>query len=231
MDLGDPGGRDAHRIAEKGCVSRPLLQPLCLHRRHTVECDWLRGIHMDIDHGLSRLPVLGTSLKGRCGSCATAQRAADPRSRRPTEHVDEDVFVISGPELDGWVVVPRPHISGLEELSIPHRASVLAALRRATRSVRQRNPWSTPTIVVRTDLPASEGHVCFQVLPWVPDYAMDSRTRFGCARLSPGPIPANPGCFGVPTVAVAGVVRTTNEQQVSTDGVPSQRRDNKTLSS
>ena len=120
---------------------------------------------MDIDHGLSRLRVLGTGLRGRCGSCATAQRAADPSSRRLTEHVDEDIFVISGPELHGWVVVPRPHVSGLEELSIPHRASLLAALRRATRSVRNRNPWSTPTIVVRSDLPASEGHVCFQVLP------------------------------------------------------------------
>ncbi len=168
----------------------------------------LRGIHMDIDHGLSRLPVLRARLKERCGSCATAQQAADPRSRRPTEHVDEGFFLMSGPELDGWVVVPRPHISGLEELSIPHRASVLAALRRATRSVGKRNPWTMPTIVVRTDLPASEGHVCFQVLPWVPDYTMDSRTRSGCAAAQPqDPCQRNPGCSGIPRVAVAGAVQ------------------------
>jgi hypothetical protein len=140
---------------------------------------------MDIDHRHSRLPVLGAGLKGRCGSCVAAQQAGDPRSQGPTEHVDEGFFLMSGPELDGWVVVPCPHISGLEELSIPHRASVLAALRRATRSVRKRYPWAMPTIVGRTDLPASEGHVCFQVLPWVPDYAMDSRTRSGCVAAQP----------------------------------------------
>jgi len=121
---------------------------------------------MDIRYGFSRLLVRGSSLKERCGSCATAQRAADPRSRRPTEHLDEDDFVISGDEVDGLVVVPRPHVSGLEELTITHRAGVLAALRRATRSVGKQNLWSAPTIVVRTDLPGSEGHVSFQVLPW-----------------------------------------------------------------
>jgi len=173
----------------------------------------LRGIHMDIDHGLSRLPVRGARLKRRCGSCAAAQQADDLRSRRPSEHADEGFFLMSGLELDGWVVVPRPHISGLEELSIPHRASVLAALRRATRSVRKRDPWVMPTIVVRTDLPASEGHVCFQVLPWVPDYPMDSRTRSGCAAAQPqDPCQRNPGCSGIPPVVVAGVERTTDEQ-------------------
>jgi hypothetical protein len=182
---------------------------------------------MEIGYGFSRLLVRGASPKGRCGSCATAQRAADPRSRRPTEHIDEDVFVISGSELDSLVVVPRPHIGGLEELSITHRASVLAALRRATRSVRKRNLWSTPTIVVRTDLPASEGHVCFQVLPWAPDYGSDTSSRFACSRLSPARIPEDPGRLGFPTVAVAGVVRTINEQQNSSGDMVSQRRDNK----
>ena len=167
---------------------------------------------MDTGYGFSWLLVPGTSLKGGCGSCATAQRAADPRSRRPTEHVDEDVLVISGPELDGLVVVPRPHVRGLEELSIPRRASVLAALRLATRSVRKRNLWSAPTIVVRTDLPASEGHVCFQVLPWAPDDEMDTSSRFGCSRLSPAPRPEEPGRLGIPAVALAGVEQQMNNK-------------------
>ena len=176
---------------EKLCIRTPAAPALVTTEGTRSNCDSLRGIHMDIDHGLSRLPVLGAGLKGRCGSCTTAQRAADPRSRRPSEHVDEGFFLISGPDLDGWVVVPRPQISGLEELPIPHRASVLAALRRAARSVRIRYPWAMPTIVVRTDLPASEGHVCFQVLPWVPGYAVDSRTRSGCPAASArGPMPA-----------------------------------------
>jgi len=140
---------------------------------------------MDVGHGLSQLPVPGTSQKGRCGSCAAAQRAADLRARCPIEPVDEGLLVIRVPELDGWVVVPRPHISGLEELSITQRARVLATLRGATRSVKQRNPWAIPTIVVRTDPPVSEGHVCFQVLPWLPDYATDSRTPFGRAAAQP----------------------------------------------
>ena len=81
------------------------------------------------------------------------------------EDVDEDVVVISGPELDGLVVVPRQHIGGLEELSDLRRAHVLAALRRATQSVRDRNPGSVTRVLVMTGPPASEGHVCFHVLP------------------------------------------------------------------
>jgi len=81
------------------------------------------------------------------------------------EDVDEDVVVFSGPELDGLVVVPRQHVGGLEELPDLRRARVLAALRRATRSVRERNPGSVTRVVVMTDPPASEGHVSFHVLP------------------------------------------------------------------
>ena len=82
-----------------------------------------------------------------------------------TEDVEENVVVVSGSEFDGLVVIPRRHISGLEELSVVHRAQVLAALRRATQSVQERYPGKATKVVVMTDPPASEGHACYQVLP------------------------------------------------------------------
>jgi hypothetical protein len=120
-------------------------------------------------HGLSRLPSQGITLEGECRSCAIAQSVAGHSTRRldayVAEDVDEDVIVISGPELDGLVVVPRQHISGLEELPVLRRAHVLAALRRATRSVLETYPGTATSVVAMTDPPASEGHACFHVLP------------------------------------------------------------------
>jgi diadenosine tetraphosphate (Ap4A) HIT family hydrolase len=125
-----------------------------------------------VDKGqrLSRLPSEGVTLSGECQSCAIAQSVAGDGARSAAgayvvEDVYEDVVVISGPELDGLVVVPRQHIGGLEELSDLPRAHVLAALRRATQSVRDRNPGSVTRVVVMNCPPASEGHVCFHVLP------------------------------------------------------------------
>jgi diadenosine tetraphosphate (Ap4A) HIT family hydrolase len=74
-------------------------------------------------------------------------------------------MVLNEPELDGLVVVPYQHVAGLDELSDRGRARVLAALRRATKSVLESNPGSTTAITVMTGPPASEGHACFQVLP------------------------------------------------------------------
>jgi hypothetical protein len=76
-----------------------------------------------------------------------------------------DVVVISGPRITGQLIVPRQHISGLEELSLPRRAQVLAAIRRATAAVGAGAPLSPPRVVVSTDSPASASHICFQVLP------------------------------------------------------------------
>lgn len=118
---------------------------------------------MDQDQGLSPLPDRDMSRARECRTCAIAQRLArgNPRS----DPADEDVIVLNEPELDGLVVVPHQHVGGLDELSDRGRARVLAALRRATRSVLESNPGSATTIVVMTDPPASKGHACFQVLP------------------------------------------------------------------
>ncbi len=151
---------------------------------------------MVVGNGVSRLPVRGTGPKGQCESCRAAQWEADRRLRDtadPAGSTDSDVLVTSGPEFAGMVVFPRSHVGGLEELPIPQRAKVLAAVRRATRSVGQENPWSTPRIVVRTDLPASEGHMCFHVLPSVPESASASGSRSGRARICTSHFPESQG--------------------------------------
>jgi hypothetical protein len=136
-----------------------------------------------VDQGrdLSRLPGQRFALAGECRSCVIAQWVADHSMRDlgtfVAEDVDEDVVVFSGPELDGLVVVPRQHIGGLEELPDLRRARVLAALQRATRSVRERNPGSVTRVVVMTDPPASERHVSFHVLPDSPEDPDDPASR------------------------------------------------------
>jgi diadenosine tetraphosphate (Ap4A) HIT family hydrolase len=63
------------------------------------------------------------------------------------------------------LIVPRQHIGGLEELALPARAQVLAAIRRAAGVVATGEPGSAARVVVSTDAPASVSHVCFHVLP------------------------------------------------------------------
>ncbi len=124
---------------------------------------------MDQPHESSGIPGESTTLALECCSCAIVQWAAGQSTRRMARYVakdvNEDVVVISGPELDRLLVVPRQHIAGLEELSVPDRAHLLAALRRAAQSVEARNPSSAARVVVMTELPASESHVCLHVAP------------------------------------------------------------------
>jgi hypothetical protein len=81
------------------------------------------------------------------------------------EVLDEDVVVFTSPGLVGGVVIPRHHVSGLEELPLRQRARVLAALRRVSVSTGEQRQGSAPRVVVTTDPPASKGHVGFQVVP------------------------------------------------------------------
>jgi hypothetical protein len=156
-----------------------LVSSACHWRAHTVEFDRLRGTHMDRGDSLRLLPVQVGTPRGQCASCATAQRAADRRTGRLADHVDDDVVVMSGTEFEGFVVVPRLHVNGLEELPLSCRANILAAVQRAARAVREENPWSTARIVVLTDLPASEGHMCIHVLPGDADNSMVSEKTTG----------------------------------------------------
>ena len=111
-----------------------------------------------------RHPSRDKGTAPECGSCRAARRAV----AQDASCVDDDVVVISRAELGGLLVVPRQHISGIEELPVAHRARVLAALQRAKHSVREQNPQASAEIVVTTDSRASDGHVCFEVLPTDP---------------------------------------------------------------
>ena len=105
----------------------------------------------------------------RCEACAVARAGAvggvGAWLAGATVTVDTDVVVISGPRIAGQLIVPLQHIGGLEELSLPGRAQVLAAIRRAAAEVGAGEPPSPPRVVVSADSPASASHVCFQVLP------------------------------------------------------------------
>jgi hypothetical protein len=105
----------------------------------------------------------------QCEACAVARSGAAGGVGSwlvgATVTVDTDVVVISGPRIAGQVIVPRQHIGGLEELSLPRRAQVLAAIRRAAAVVGTGEPRSPAGVVVSTDSPASASHVCFHVMP------------------------------------------------------------------
>lgn len=112
---------------------------------------------MDHGYGLSLLPVQGSTREGYCESCTMVRTSADGD--------DDDVVLVSRPELPGVLVVSPWHVRTLEELSISHRANLLAAVQRATRSVTEKGPGPAPRIVALTDLTASEGHLCVHVMP------------------------------------------------------------------
>jgi hypothetical protein len=105
----------------------------------------------------------------RCEACAVARSGAaggvGAWLAGAMVTVDTDVVVISGPPIAGQLIVPRQHIGGLEELSLPRRAQVLAAIRRAAAAVGTGGPRSPARVVASTDSPASASHVCFHVLP------------------------------------------------------------------
>jgi hypothetical protein len=105
----------------------------------------------------------------RCEACAVSRSGAaggiGSWLAGATVTVGTDVVVITGPRIAGRLIVPRQHIGGLEELPLPRRAQVLAAIRRAAAAVGAGEPLSPPRVVVSTDSPASASHVCFLVLP------------------------------------------------------------------
>jgi hypothetical protein len=109
---------------------------------------------------------------GPCEACAVARSGAacgvGAWIAGAEVAVESDVVVISGPLIAGRVVVPHQHIGGLEDLPLPRRAQVLAAIRRAAAVVGAGDPRSPARVIVSRDSPASASHVCFHVLPPIP---------------------------------------------------------------
>ncbi len=124
---------------------------------------------MQQEVGSPQAPDRHSSDAERCEACAVARSGAaggiGSWLAGATVTVGTDVVVISGPRIAGQLIVPRQHIGGLEELPLPRRAQVLAAIRRAAAAVGAGEPQSPSRVVVSTDSPASASHVCFQVLP------------------------------------------------------------------
>jgi hypothetical protein len=130
--------------------------------RGRIRPNW--GMCMDSGDGFTLLPA-GRSPAGRCGSCGAATRPEASRPARGVAEYDDDVVVFRAAGRDGFVVVPRLHVKGIEELSVSTRGGVLAAVRRATNAVRDENSCSEPRIVAVTDSPGSEGHLIIHVQP------------------------------------------------------------------
>jgi diadenosine tetraphosphate (Ap4A) HIT family hydrolase len=120
---------------------------------------------MDSGDGFTLLPVQGHPPAEQCVSCGAATRPEASRLARGVAEYDDDVVVFHASDRDGFVVVPRLHVKGIEELPVGSRAGVLAAVRRATNAARAENPWSAPRIVTVTDSPGSEGHLIMHVQP------------------------------------------------------------------
>jgi hypothetical protein len=124
---------------------------------------------VDEGHLSGRLVGGRIPVNPECRCCAIAESVTGNGTRTEDAYVAVDVdlnaLVVRMPDSDGLLVLPRQHVSGLEELSVPPRAHVLAALQRATQLILERNPGLATRVVVTTDPPASEDHACYLVLP------------------------------------------------------------------
>jgi hypothetical protein len=122
--------------------------------------------------GLSQISARGVFPAEGCRSCAILQSVASRQLGEESPYVveatNEGAVVLSGPELTGLVVLPRECVGGIEELSPPHRAEVLAAVRLATRLVREGCSGTDSRIVVKNDSSDAAGHVSFEVVPDAP---------------------------------------------------------------
>ena len=125
---------------------------------------------MDEGDGLSLLPVQGNIGEGHCESCTMVRASADSD--------DDDVVVVSRPDLPGVLVVAPWHVN---RSSRSCRSFIVQAFSQQsnvlTGSVTARSPGSAPRIVALTDLTASEGHLCLQVMPCASE---DTRDGAGC---------------------------------------------------
>jgi len=116
--------------------------------------------------GESQMPSKGIVPDESCRSCAILRSVANgEETRYAIETANDQAVVLSGPELTGLLVLPKQCVGGIEELSPVHRAEVLAAVRLATRLVREGNLGLASRIVVMNDSTKAAGHVTFEVVP------------------------------------------------------------------
>jgi hypothetical protein len=161
-------------------------------RNHPVEIERIDE-GRDVERGSSflQIPWQGDAHTDGCRSCAIVRSVARQSPEETTfivESANDGAVVLRGPELAGVVVVPRRCVSGLQDLPIPGRGDVLAAVRLATLLVREENPETASRIEVMRDMSSPSGHVSYQVVV----ESSDSPTRSIGRRSQPAPQMTHP---------------------------------------
>jgi len=130
----------------------------------------------EIDAVLVPAGILG------CPACEvvrslTGRRRTSATTGHAFEYVDDEVVVLRPrrPELDEIVVLPCRHVAGLTELPSPALGGLLAALRRVCLWAEERCLVPRARVEETHRHPASEGHVCFRLVP-APKGTAPSRT-------------------------------------------------------
>ena len=156
------------------------------------------------------LCVLGDSPAGRL----TADDAIAVVAR------DDDVVTLVQFGLPGVFLTPRHHIATLSVLP-DQSAAMLAALQRTAAEVVSSSAASGAMIEATTDVPGAKGHVCYHVVPTLPEQGalgviedMAAHRRFDTADsddLAPCSLQPTPGEVGPsawPMIRLQGLSET-----------------------
>jgi hypothetical protein len=110
-----------------------------------------------------------------CALCALAKATNESRGGRDDHvvgsldadvvvaYVDDDAVVLLPTRLSGVLVAPRRHVDGISTLTEHALSNFLAALRRTAESVKAMVGGSGPAIEPYSEIPMTEGHICFRV--------------------------------------------------------------------
>jgi hypothetical protein len=112
---------------------------------------------------------------GHCALCALAQGTNEPRGTPDDDvvgsvdedvvvaYVDDDAVVMLPTRASGVLVAPRRHVDGISSLTEHALSNFLAALRRTAESLRVIVGGSGPAIEPYSEIPMTEGHICFRL--------------------------------------------------------------------
>ncbi len=121
-----------------------------------------------------------------CPSCEVIRSLTGPRpprtvSQHTVEYVDDEILVLRPrePEHGRVIVLPCCHVGGLAEVPSPALGRLLAALRRVCTWAEERCLVPRARLEEMRGDPASEGHVCFRLVP-------DAGGRTGALRPTTG---------------------------------------------
>lgn len=114
--------------------------------------------------------TVGGSADERCALCLLTDSPDGVLGRAglSVAYTDDDLVGLVPVELPGVYVAPRAHVGAL--FGVPGLAAVvLAALRRVVEEVKSSYGVADAAVEPVTQVPSSEGHLCYHVRPVVPD--------------------------------------------------------------